>query len=81
MKKYLIVEDLACNAFLSYSRNTRKHITESGKNYCYAYDKKGRLVSAAGRDPDTGKAYSLCTDGDYDDFSEDARKIFASLDR
>lgn len=39
------------------------------------------LSSRAGRDPDTGKAYSLYIDGDHDGFQEDARKIFASLDK
>ena len=49
MRTYLIVENDIRNAFLSNSRNTVKHLQDSGNNTCAAYDANGYLVSYAER--------------------------------
>lgn len=57
MRTYLIVENDIRNAFLSNSRNTVKHLQDSGNNTCAAYDANGYLVSYAEKDNNTGKPY------------------------
>lgn len=61
MKKYLIVENDIRNAFLSDSRNTKKHLSNSTENQCFAFDRYGNLVSAASRSAD-GKIYNIYFD-------------------
>lgn len=46
--------------FESNSRNSKKHIIDTGADHCEVFTKSGVQVSSAVRDSETGKPFNIC---------------------